>query len=335
MSRKKQEEERRRKAAAAVVPIVKKTAAAQTVQNAVKQGAAYKNPMTVSTTKAVPVVKTAKSTAAKPAAQQSTTQSKGLKMLPVIGKGTQKTQTTAARTVVTPVKQQTADKRDLQMNMLAWHQTSDPAKRAELHAANDAIRARQGYTYRNGVTRDQQGRNLSRPVTMLTGGNRAAAAQTRQEAAPTIAKAEIDRDAEARRQASYDRQTPLSVLGHNTMAGVAGINKGLYSTLDFLLPDVITPKPVQDWIDRSKANADDITEKVSRYNYERGGAAGAFFGSAYQSGIQMVPQAVLAVLSGGTSETAQAAEAIGKVGEAMGKNPSYWTSFAQTVGSDY
>lgn len=343
MNSKKQKEEERRRKAAAVVPVVKKAAAAPAVSNAVKQGAAYRNPMTASTTKAVPVVKSAKNTAAKPAAQQSTTQSRGLKMLPVIGKGTQNTQTTAARPVVTPVKQHRTDQRDLQMNMLAWHQTSDPAKRAALHTANDAIRARHGYTYRNGVTRDRQGRNLSAPVTMLTGGSRGAAAQTRQAAAPIVAKAEIDRDAEARRQASYDRQTPLSVLGHNAMAGVLGINKGLYSTLDFLLPDVITPKPVQDWIDRSKTDADDIIERVNRYNYERGGAAGAFLGSAFQSGIQMVPQAVLAVLSGGTSETAQAATAIGNVGksavrkvvEAMGKNPSYWTSFAQTVGSDY
>lgn len=127
------------------------------------------------------------------------------------------------------------------------------------------------------------------------------------------------------------------------MSALAGINKMGYGTIDMLLPDVITPKPVQDWIDRSKANADDINERVNRYNYERGGAAGAFLGSAFQSAIQMVPQAVLAVLSGGTSETAQAATAIGNVGksavrkviEAMGKNPSYWTSFAQTVGSDY
>lgn len=172
MNSKKQKEEERRRKAAALVPVV---------QNAVKQGAAYKNPMTVSTTKAVPVVKSAKSTAAaKPAAQQSTTQSRGLKMLPVIGKGTQNTQTTAARPVVTPVKQHRTDQRDLQMNMLAWHQTSDPAKRAALHTANDAIRARHGYTYRNGVTRDRQGRNLSAPVTMLTGGRRAAAAKDRE-----------------------------------------------------------------------------------------------------------------------------------------------------------
>ena len=89
------------------------------------------------------------------------------------------------------------------------------------------------------------------------------------------------------------------------MAGIAGINRGFYSTLDFLLPDVITPQFVQDKIDAAKRTNEDIQEKVRRYNYERGGKIGGAIGDLYQSALGMIPQAVIAVMSGGTSAAAQ------------------------------
>lgn len=151
------------------------------------------------------------------------------------------------------------------------------------------------------------------------------------------------KNAEQLRQEDYNRQTPLSVLGHNTAAGLAGIQHAAYATLDFLLPDVITPKPVQDYINKAKSNSEDIASKVRTYNYERGGNVGGVVGDLYQSAIQMLPQAVAALLTGGMSETAQASAQIGqsgmgllaRVGQNLAKNPMYWSSFLQTVGTEY
>ncbi len=203
----------------------------------------------------------------------------------------------------------------LTANSVAWHFADDAQKRA-LFEANNAIRQKYNLAYLPGTgeTYNNAGVNLSAPVAE-----------------------------EVRTQQSYNAQTPLSVLGHNTMAGVAGINRGFYSTLDFLLPDVITPEFVQDKIDAAKQTNEDIQEKVRRYNYERGGKIGGAIGDLYQSALGMIPQAVIAVMSGGTSAAAQggstlagaADDIVSNITRQLTKNAGYMSSFASTVGTDY
>ena len=53
-------------------------------------------------------------------------------------------------------------------------------------------------------------------------------------------------------------------------------------------------------------------EKVRRYNYERGGKIGGAIGDLYQSALGMIPQAVIAVMSGGTSAAAQGRQHAGR-----------------------
>lgn len=211
--------------------------------------------------------------------------------------------------------QRQADLDQLTANSVAWHFADDAQKRA-LFEANNAIRQKYNLAYLPGTgeTYNNAGVNLSAPVAE-----------------------------EVRTQQSYNAQTPLSVLGHNTMAGVAGINRGFYSTLDFLLPDVITPEFVQDKIDAAKRTNEDIQEKVRRYNYERGGKIGGAIGDLYQSALGMIPQAVIAVMSGGTSAAAQggstlagaADDIVSNITRQLTKNAGYMSSFASTVGTDY
>ncbi|BFL40775.1 peptidoglycan DD-metalloendopeptidase family protein [Agathobaculum massiliense] len=211
--------------------------------------------------------------------------------------------------------QRQADLDQLTANSVAWHFADDAQKQA-LFEANNAIRQKYNLAYLPGTgeTYNNAGVNLSAPVAE-----------------------------EVRTQQSYNAQTPLSVLGHNTMAGVAGINRGFYSTLDFLLPDVITPEFVQDKIDAAKQTNEDIQEKVRRYNYERGGKIGGAVGDLYQSALGMIPQAVIAVMSGGTSAAAKggstlagaADDIVSNITRQLTKNAGYMSSFASTVGTDY
>lgn len=211
--------------------------------------------------------------------------------------------------------QRQADLDQLTANSVAWHFADDAQKRA-LFEANNAIRQKYNLAYLPGTgeTYNNAGVNLSAPVAE-----------------------------EVRTQQSYNAQTPLSVLGHNTMAGIAGINRGFYSTLDFLLPDVITPQFVQDKVDAAKQTNENIQEKVRRYNYERGGKIGGAVGDLYQSALGMIPQAVIAVMSGGTSAAAQggstlagaADDIVSNITRQLTKNAGYMSSFASTVGTDY
>ncbi len=128
------------------------------------------------------------------------------------------------------------------------------------------------------------------------------------------------------------------VVGHNTMAGLAGIANAAYSTADFFLPDPITPKAVQDFIDEQKQKTSKIKEQVTAWDYEHGGAVGGFAGSTYQSFVEMLPQAVAALMTGGTSAAVSLGNAGGAVAKSVNKiakSPAYWLSFAQIVGNEY
>lgn len=68
--------------------------------------------------------------------------------------------------------QREADERNLQLNMIRWHNATDPAERSRLNRENSAIRQRLGLSYdpRTGVTYNAQtGRNYSAPTQAVFG----------------------------------------------------------------------------------------------------------------------------------------------------------------------
>lgn len=203
--------------------------------------------------------------------------------------------------------QRAADYDQMMQNSVRWHFAGDE-EREELKRENDKIRAAYGLTYN-----PRSGRTFA--------GN-----------------TDLSRDVGDRVQ-NYRDQGVLSTIGHNTGAGIAGINQAAYSTLDFLLPDVITPDFMQDYIDEAKKNSEDIQQKVDNYNYGRGGKIGGMAGDLYQSAIEMAPQAVIALMTGNLSTGAQLADtgknAVSKVVQQLTKSPAAWASFFQTVGNDY
>lgn len=210
--------------------------------------------------------------------------------------------------------QREADLSTLKRNATDWW-FADEAGRARLQAENDAIRARRGWTYN-----DRTGHTFMTPggyQIRLTG---------------SVPK-EVDRIR------SYNDQNWLSTVGHNIGAGLAGISQGFYNTLDFLLPDQITPQALQDYIDQAKSNAEGIRDSVRRYNYERGGTVGGVAGDLFQSAVGMLPQAVVALMSGGASTAGSLAgsadDAVTGVISALRNNAGAMTSFLSTVGTDY
>lgn len=210
--------------------------------------------------------------------------------------------------------QREADLSTLKRNATDWW-FADEAGRARLQAENDAIRARRGWTYN-----DRTGHTFMTPggyQIRLTG---------------SVPK-EVDRIR------SYNDQNWLSTVGHNIGAGLAGISQGFYNTLDFLLPDQITPQALQDYIDQAKSNAEGIRDSVRRYNYERGGTVGGVAGDLFQSAVGMLPQAVVALMSGGASTAGSLAgsadDAVSGVISALRNNAGAMTSFLSTVGTDY
>ena len=196
-------------------------------------------------------------------------------------------------------------------NSVAWHFAGD-AERERLYQANNAIRQKYGLQYKGGDTFYPNGVNLSEAQNLM---------------------------GQVAKQKSYNDQNVLTTIGHNVGAGLAGISQGFYNTVDFLLPDVITPEAAQNYIDKAKADAKSIQERVREYNYTQGGTAGGVAGDLFQSAIGMVPQAVIALMSGGLSTAgqlgSQASTALGTVRNAITNNAGYLSSFLSTVGSDY
>ena len=206
-----------------------------------------------------------------------------------------------------------ADLNQLTANSVAWH-FADEAEKERLFQANNAIRQKYGLSFdpHTGTTYTGGGVNYSHNA----------------DVAGQVAK-----------QRSYNDQNVLTTIGHNVGAGLAGISQGFYNTLDFLLPDAITPDALQDYIDKTKENTRSIQERVREYNYERGGIVGGVAGDLFQSAIGMAPQAVIALMSGGASTAgqigSQASTAINTVRNALTNNAGYLSSFLSTVGSDY
>lgn len=200
-----------------------------------------------------------------------------------------------------------ADRDRMRQNSVRWH-FAGAEEREKLKQENDAIRSAYGLRYKPSTGETYAGTvNLSKDV------------------GDTVDE--------------YREQGVMSTVGHNTGSALAGVNEAFYKTVDFLLPDVITPDFIQDYIDEAKKNSEDIQQKVRNYNYGRGGTIGGVAGDLYQSAIEMAPQAVIALMTGNLSTGAQLADtgknAVIKVVQQVTKSPAAWASFFQTVGSDY
>lgn len=131
---------------------------------------------------------------------------------------------------------------------------------------------------------------------------------------------------------------------------LTGLNADLASTVDFLLPDVITPKAVQRGIDYYK-NANETQQK--KVQALRGNSrTREIVGNIGVNAIQQIPTATMAMLSGGTSLAAEAAptllnpstlthtgnvvtRALGQVAKDTGRNPMFWETFLRTAGNTY
>ena len=122
----------------------------------------------------------------------------------------------------------------------------------------------------------------------------------------------------------------------NVRAGLSGFNRSVAQTADFILPDVITVKPVQDVLNFYKNDGSGYEARAAATNQELEMETP---GSLFQSAVQALPNAVLTLMSGGASDAAQLGGASGStvsnvIQEAM-KNPSFWSSFMRTAGASY
>lgn len=143
--------------------------------------------------------------------------------------------------------------------------------------------------------------------------------------------------------------------GNAAMSGLASFNKGITSTADVLLGN---PLKAMGWENNPVSElADYYGDVYDSYKYSTdlmaqklgGGKGYEFAGAAIEGVLGAVPNALLAIMSAGTSmgatttslttqAAAQSGNLLTKAGlttSAMAKNPQYWLSFARTFGTDY
>lgn len=142
-------------------------------------------------------------------------------------------------------------------------------------------------------------------------------------------------------------------LGSQTMSGLASFNKGITATADLILGKPLQAlgwenNPISSVADYYSGAHDAYAANAKVANDNTGWNVA---GELVQGTVAAVPHALLALMTAGGSAATSATSAglqttaayetgnlLSKVGltvEAMGKNPSYWLSFAQTYGNDY
>lgn len=146
-----------------------------------------------------------------------------------------------------------------------------------------------------------------------------------------------------------------SWVGNKVMAGVNAFNKSVTGTADVLLG-----KPLQElgWKDNPISSANNLysnmydsynqkAEEIAKENWY--GVGHKYLGEAIESTVAAVPNAILALMTAGSSVGATTGDLATKAAyeggnlltksgltiEGMMKDPQYWLSFAQTYGSDY
>lgn len=129
-------------------------------------------------------------------------------------------------------------------------------------------------------------------------------------------------------------------------AGLNQFNSGLFKTLDFVLPTEFLGK--YDVVSNLNEKYSDLNDKYQNALAESTadkGKAGQIAGELAAGTVAAVPNAILALMSGGSSAGLEAASTAAGTGgimsaasnaaQQLAKNPLYWSSFTQTLGTDY
>ncbi|MDR3767229.1 MAG: hypothetical protein Q3Y08_09400, partial [Butyricicoccus sp.] len=126
-----------------------------------------------------------------------------------------------------------------------------------------------------------------------------------------------------------------AAVASSALGGLHQFNEGVYSTLDFFVPDFVPV--VSDAIKYGKENAQKGAEKIRQENYARGTAAG-IVGDVGAGLVSSLPSALAALASGGGSLAAELGSRSGAVAAAAKqvlKNPATWVNAMQTYGPEY
>lgn len=148
-----------------------------------------------------------------------------------------------------------------------------------------------------------------------------------------------------------DKDNFFEWLGKQAMTGVESANKGILSTLDFILPTEILGEKY-DFVSRANdyygKRYDAASARAQQSSMDRG-RGWQTAGELISGTVEAVPNLALALMTGGGSAAAQGGnlalqtatrtpKLIGTMMNAtqtMAKNPIFWSSYAQTVGRDY
>ena len=135
-------------------------------------------------------------------------------------------------------------------------------------------------------------------------------------------------------------------LGDNVMNGIGQFNRSVASTADLIIPtagDFGGDSIVDRVIDYYKGDSDRLAQNAEKTNAIKGGNWGTA-GKLVSGTVSALPNAIIAMMSGGTSTGAAALESTASkgIGETMlssakqlMKNPMYWSSFVQTAGNSF
>lgn len=140
-------------------------------------------------------------------------------------------------------------------------------------------------------------------------------------------------------------------LGKNALSGLNQVNKSLFSTLDYVLPTDFLGKydPISRLNNYYSNLYNQTTQSALKSSKSRGGKAWEYGGQLVSGTVAAAPQAILSYLTVGAGLAASGAKALtgatvgnGTIKSAAShvvnsaiRNPSYWSSFLQTVGTDY
>ena len=152
--------------------------------------------------------------------------------------------------------------------------------------------------------------------------------------------------AEDWKKVNDQKYTPFEMaantVGRNVYAGLGQLQGGLASTADMLLPDQITPEPVQESLDWMKQSTENVNNWANEFNQETGQTV---LPQVLQAAGGMAPDLALAFATGGASLAGKApqlaAASTGKLQAARQivqqavENPQFWFSFTRTWGNDY
>lgn len=140
--------------------------------------------------------------------------------------------------------------------------------------------------------------------------------------------------------------TGLEIAGKAVLSGMGQFNRGVTSTLDFLIPtDFLGEKDPFSRLNEYYSRIGDENDRALAEATADRGKATQIAGEVGAGVVAALPNAILALMSGGSSLGAStlstSASSTGLLSTAktavtgMVKNPMYWTSVAQTLGPSY